>query len=109
MISSQSALEPSWSPYRISKNCTANITKGLAQELIEYGITVNGIGPGPTATKMQGFSEKDTLYTEQNPIKRYTTPEEIAEFSIMLVSNFGKTVVGDTIYMSGGRGLIDLR
>ena len=109
MISSQSALEPSWSPYRISKKCMESITKGLAQTLIRYGIIVNGIGPGPTATKMQGFDTNDTLYTEQNPIKRYTTPEEIAEFALMLVSEYGKTIVGDTIYMSGGRGIIDLR
>ena len=53
IVSSQSALEPSWSPYRLSKLGIAGITRGMAQRLLEHGIIVNAIGPGPTATGMQ--------------------------------------------------------
>lgn len=53
LISSQSALEPSWSPYRLSKLGAEGITKGMAQRLLENGVIVNAIGPGPTATSMQ--------------------------------------------------------
>jgi NAD(P)-dependent dehydrogenase (short-subunit alcohol dehydrogenase family) len=52
IISSQSALEPSWSPYRLSKLGIDGITRGMAQRLLEHGIIVNVIGPGPTATTM---------------------------------------------------------
>ena len=109
MISSQSALEPSWSPYRLSKRGLEGITQGLAQELIKYNIVVNGIGPGPTATNMQDYKDGEIINTELNPIGRYTMPEEVAEYATLLASSLGDTIVGDTIYMSGGRGIIELR
>lgn len=109
MISSQSALEPSWSPYRLSKCGIDGITKGIAQRLLSYGIIVNGIGPGPTATAMQSYVDGDNIYTDLNPIKRYTMPMEVAMYARMLVSDLGNTIVGDTLYMSGGRGIVEIR
>ena len=109
LISSQSALEPAWSPYRLSKHGISEITKGLAQRLLEHNIIVNGIGPGPSATGMQPYEQGGSITTDGNPIGRYTMPEEIAQYAVMLVSELGDTVVGDTLYMSGGRGIIELR
>ncbi len=109
LISSQSALEPSWSPYRLSKLGVSGMVKGLAQVLINNGIIVNGIGPGPTATKMQKSYQDNNIYTQLNPIGRFTMPNEVAEFALMLVSDIGNTIVGDVLYMSGGRGIIEIR
>lgn len=109
IISSQSALEPSWSPYRLSKLGIDGITKGMAQRLLDYGIIVNAIGPGPTNTSMQKDYKEGNLYTPLNPIKRFTTPEEVAQIAKILVSDLGNTVIGQTIYMSGGRGIIEIR
>lgn len=44
-----------------------------------------------------------------DPIKRFTTPEEIAQIAKILVSDLGNTIVGQTIYMSGGRGIVEIR
>ena len=109
IISSQSALEPAWSPYRLSKWGIKGLTAGMAQQLISYGIIVNAIAPGPTATSMQNFKSGESIQTFQNPIERYTTPEEIAQYAKMLCSDLGNTIVGDTLYMSGGRGIIEIR
>ena len=109
IISSQSALEPAWSPYRLSKWGIKGITSGIAQKLLPYGIIVNAIGPGPTATSMQDYREGDNIYTTGNTIERYTMPDEIAEYAKLLVSELGNTIIGDTIYMSGGRGIIEIR
>ena len=109
IISSQSALEPSWSPYRLSKRGIEGITEGMAQRLLEHGIIVNAIGPGPTATSMQKNYDGKNIYTPLNPLQRYTMPQEIAEFAKLMVSGVGDTVVGDTLYMSGGRGIIEIR
>lgn len=109
MISSNRGIEPSWSPYGISKLGINGITKGIAQELIKHDIVVNAIAPGPTATRMQSYEMGESIYTEQNKILRYTMPEEVAEYAVLLVSQLGNTIVGDTIYMSGGRGIIDIR
>lgn len=109
MISSQRGLEPSWSPYSLSKRGLNGLTKGLAQELLKYGIIVNGIAPGPTATNMQLYKSGDSIYTDQTSLERYTMPEEVAEYANLLVSELGNTIIGDIIYMSGGRGIIEIR
>lgn len=109
IISSQSAIEPSWSPYRLSKFGESGLISGFAQVLLPYGIIVNGIGPGPTATGMQDECFDGSIYTKDNPTERYTMPNEIAEYAKLLVSELGNTIIGDTLYMSGGRGIIDKR
>lgn len=109
IISSQSALEPSWSPYRLSKYGIKGITSGMAQRLLEHGIIVNAIGPGPTATSMQPYKDGGSIFTELNPIERYTMPSEVAAYAKLLVSDLGNTIIGDTLYMSGGRGIIEIR
>ena len=110
IISSQSALEPSWSPYRLSKLGIDGIVRGMGQRLLGHGIIVNAIGPGPTATTMQkDYKEGGSIYTPLNPIHRFTMPEEVAQYAKLLVSDLGNTIVGQTIYMSGGRGITEIR
>lgn len=55
-VSSASSVKPSWTPYEISKRAVNGITEGMAHKLIKYGIVVNGIAPGPTATPMMNRS-----------------------------------------------------
>lgn len=109
LISSSRGAEPAWSPYSLSKYAINALTKGLAQVLIEYDIIVNAIAPGPTATTMQDDLINGSIYTSDNALGRYTTPEEIAECAKLLISDLGNTIIGDTIYMSGGRGVFDIR
>ncbi len=109
IITSSLALEPGWSPYRISKSALESMIKGLAQQLLPYGIVVNGIGPGPTATKLLNYKKGDSISTQETTNERYTLPEEIAAFAKLLVSDLGDSAVGQTIYLSGGRGIIDIR
>lgn len=106
IISSERALEPSWSAYRISKRGLAELTEGLAQTLSNYGITVNAIGPGSTATTMVDPLVDGSIFTLDNPLGRYIMPIEIAEVAKYLVSEYGTALNGKTIYMSGGSGII---
>lgn len=107
-ISSASSLRPAWSPYQISKWGITGLTKGLADILIPYGITVNAIAPGPTATPMLNKYDEDNLFHSHNPAGRYAQPEEIAYLAVYLSSTMGDLIVGDTIYISGGGGTISL-
>lgn len=107
LVSSQKALEPSWSPYRLSKLGISGITKGIAQRLAPYGIVVNAIGPGPTATAMVDLGVNGSIYTNENVLKRYIMPEEVAEYALLLVSQLGKLIIGDTIYVTAGEGIIN--
>ena len=106
-VSSVSAIRPANSPYMISKWGLNGLTKGLAKKYIKNGIVVNGIAPGPTATDML-LDDKDNIKNESSPTGRYVTPEEIANMSVILVSDLGRMIVGDTLYMTGGSGNLTL-
>lgn len=107
-ISSSSALRPAWTPYQISKWSVRGLTLGLADSLLPYDITVNALAPGPVVTSMLGMKENDSLFKGDSPAGRYAKPEEIGNMAVILVSDLGKLVVGDTVYMTGGSGTITL-
>ena len=107
-LSSSSALRPAWSPYEMSKWTIKGLTVGLADSLIEHGIVVNAIAPGQTATPMLGVSADGDIDLPTSPIGRYATPDEIANLALILVSDIGNLVVGDTLYATGGSGVISL-
>lgn len=107
-VSSASALRPAWAPYQISKWGVRGFTLGLADTLLPYGIVVNAIAPGPTATPMLGKYVGDSIQALSNPSGRYIMPEEIAQLAVFMVSDFGNMIVGDTFYMTGGGGTITL-
>lgn len=109
IVSSSAGNEPAWSPYRVSKWGLKGITEGMASALVPYGIVVNAIAPGSTATPLLGVEEGDSISAEDNRLGRFAMPEEIAEFAVMLASPMGDMVVGDTLYVSGGRGVCDIR
>lgn len=77
-------------------------TKGLALQLVKYGITVNGICPGPIATEMANMKNPNDLYNGSSPRKRYATPEEIASTIIFLASGVADNMVGTIIVSDGG-------
>lgn len=109
IVSSSAGNEPAWSPYRVSKWGLKGITEGMASALVPHGIVVNAIAPGSTATPLIGVEEGDSISAEDNRLGRFAMPEEIAEFAVMLASPIGDMVVGDTLYVSGGRGVCDIR
>lgn len=107
-ITSASALRPAWGAYQISKWAVRGMTLGVADLLLPYGIIVNAIAPGPTATPMLSKTDTDNIYNASNPSGRYALPEEIADLAVYLVSGAGDYVVGDTFYITGGGGNISL-
>ena len=93
-VGSSSCLRPATSAYTLSK-CLA-----------PYGVTVNGIAPGPTATPMLLKDGQGNITNKGNPIGRYALPEEIANMAVVLVSPMGRTIVGDMVYMTGGAATV---
>lgn len=105
-IASSSSLRPATTPYILSKWGIKGMTIGLAKILIKDGIVVNGLAPGPTATPMLKKNIDDNLYIANNPSERFATPDEIANMAVVLTSSMGRMIVGDTIYMTGGAGIL---
>ena len=104
-IGSSSCLRPANSPYVLSKWGVRAMTLGFAKSLIKHGIVVNGVAPGPASTLMMTDNIND-LSSPHNPSERLVTPKEIADISVVLVSNSSRMIVGDMVYITGGSGLI---
>ena len=109
LISSSRGSEPAWSPYGISKWGLKGLTEGLAQIFIPYGINVNSIAPGSTATGLIGFKEGDSITSEENGMNRLVMPDEVATLAKLLVSDAGKMIDGEVIHIAAGRGTFDIR
>lgn len=105
-ITSSSALRPGISPYIISKWGENSLTLGMAKKYLPYGIIVNGLAPGSTLTPMLKNNSDDDLYLDYSPAKRYAAPEEIGNIATVLVSKMGRMIIGDTVYATGGAGVI---
>jgi NAD(P)-dependent dehydrogenase (short-subunit alcohol dehydrogenase family) len=105
-IASSSSLRPAVSAYTISKWGIRGLTMGLARALAPHGITVNGIAPGQTATPMLKKENRDNINNPTCPLGRWILPEEIANGAVFLVSDMGRAVLGDIVYMTGGAALL---
>ena len=109
LVSSSRGSEPAWSQYGISKWALNGLTQGLAQMLLPHDIIVNAIAPGSTATELIGVKEGDSITITENKVGRLAMPDEIANLAKLLVSPAGDMIVGETVHISGGRGVIDIR
>ena len=105
-VLSSSSLRPGISPYIISKWGERSLTLGLAKKYLPYGIIVNAVAPGSTSTSMVNHGELNDLNCEYTLTERFVAPEEVANIATILVSNIGRMIIGDTIYITGGAGLL---
>lgn len=105
-IASASSVRPADSAYTLSKWGLRGLTLGLAKSLGKKGITVNGIAPGPTATPMMIKKGSTNMSHDRILLGRYIMPEEISNMAVILVSEMGRSIMGDIVYMTGGAGVL---
>lgn len=102
-----------WSPsmgngiYSASKGAIISYAQCLAQELAPRQIRVNCICPAMVWTDLiiqDGVTREDLQEDEKHyPLKRYGTPEDIANLAIYLLSDASSWMTGSSIKISGGR------
>src|SRR5215468_7709214 len=100
---------PTTSTVSTCKAALVHLARILSAELVDRGIRVNTLSPGPTDTAMfgrfpgeeQGEAVKGVLGTN-NPSKRMADPLEIAKLAVYLASDDSAYVVGADFLIDGG-------
>lgn len=98
------------SVYAATKAAVRSFARTLSAELIQRGVRVNAISPGPVETPIyskMGMSEEEIKgFSEQiqqtTPIGRFGTAEELAKVALFLGSDDSSYIVGAEIAVDGG-------
>jgi 3-oxoacyl-[acyl-carrier protein] reductase len=85
--------------YAVSKGALHQITKTFAEALIDRGITVNTVNPGPTDT---GWGLADWDPTARMPLGRWGEPDDAARLIAWLCSDDARWITGQVIDSEGG-------
>jgi NAD(P)-dependent dehydrogenase (short-subunit alcohol dehydrogenase family) len=105
--------------YGMTKTALLAISLGLAATVAATGVTVNAILPGPTASEGVDQFVKDLatagkktpaqieqeFFTTARPsslLKRFETPEEIANLAVFVASNEASAITGASLRVDGG-------
>jgi len=107
---------PNKAAYVAAKHGLAGLTKTVALEVAQCGITVNCVSPGyvwtplvenqiPDTMKARGMTRdqvmNDVLLAAQ-PTKEFVTPEQVAAFGVFLCRDEAKAITGANLTMDGG-------
>ncbi len=90
--------------YSASKAAVIGMTKALAREVAPSGITVNCIAPGVIDTPMNKDFDKETLIalSEETPVGRLGTPEDVARAILFLSDEKSGFITGQILGIDGG-------
>jgi 3-oxoacyl-[acyl-carrier protein] reductase len=91
-------------PYTAAKAGVIGLTRALAKTLGPYGITVNAIAPGPSATQMTDswLAEWSKTFLKQIPLGRVGEPDDIANAALFLASDEAAYITGICLDVNGG-------
>jgi 3-oxoacyl-[acyl-carrier protein] reductase len=97
---------PNLLPYVTSKGALIGLTRALARELGEFGVTVNCISPGAFPTAAERVQGDQATYTrtvlEHQSIKRRGEPQDIANAMFFFASDACGFITGQTLNVDGG-------
>ncbi|WP_026100139.1 SDR family oxidoreductase [Fortiea contorta] len=91
--------------YSSTKGAIVAFTRALSQNLIEKGIRVNAVAPGPIWTPLIPSTfpeEKVATFGKQVPMQRAGQPEEVAPSYVFLASDDASYISGQVLHPNGG-------
>jgi NAD(P)-dependent dehydrogenase (short-subunit alcohol dehydrogenase family) len=94
------------SAYSASKGAISALTRSLALEYAPYGIRVNHLAPGYIDTEMISRFTANPMISKmllnQTPLRRFGTPEDVANAALFLASDESAYVTGAGLAVDGG-------
>jgi gluconate 5-dehydrogenase len=97
---------PNIAPYAASKGAVKMLTKGMAIDWGQYGIQVNGLGPGYFKTELTDALVKNEEFSRwliaRTPSRRWGDVEDLVGAAIFLASEASNFVNGHILYVDGG-------
>lgn len=101
---------PNYAGIGVSKAALEALTRYLAVELADRGITVNAVSAGAVETEIwRAFPEGEAILAavrRRTPGNRLVTPEELAEVVYFLASEAARPIQGQVIVVDGGYSLL---
>ena len=95
--------------YGASKEAIIKWTRSLGKRYGHNGIIINGIAPGATFTPMIArYAHDINQKYERHAIERFIRPDEIAELTFYLMSDYGEIICGHTVVADGGDSMATL-
>ncbi|MGY0488724.1 SDR family oxidoreductase [Streptomyces sp. WG-D5] len=92
--------------YAMTKGAIVTFTQGLAQMLVEDGVRVNAVAPGPVWTPLIPATLPDTAaFGEQAPLGRPAQPAEMAPAYVFLASRHASFITAEIMNATGGTPL----
>lgn len=101
-ICSEMGFRPAANAYGISKWGVRAMTEGIGIALAKYGIVVNGVAPGETATEILRQAENE-IQEINSPRGIQASPDEIAEAVYFMAKS--RNIIGEILVSDGGRRL----
>ena len=93
--------DPASTAYSAAKAAVSGLTKALALEVAEYGITVNAVCPGWIDTGR----DVERIAGLASPMKRAGRPEEVANLVLFLSSYDSSYITGQNVFIDGANNL----
>lgn len=96
---------PTLLDYSSTKGAIVAFTRSLALALVERGIRVNGVAPGPIWTPLIPSTfpgEKVETFGSDTPMRRAGEPEEVAPSYVFLASDDSSYIAGQILHVNGG-------
>lgn len=91
--------------YSATKGAIVSFTRSFSQSIVDQGIRVNAVAPGPIWTPLipSSFSaERVSTFGTDTPMKRAGQPFELAPAYVYLASDDSRYVTGQTLHVNGG-------
>ncbi len=93
-------------PYTASKGAVKMLTKGMAVDWGQYGIQVNGLGPGYFKTELNAALVADVKFSDwliaRTPARRWGELDDLVGAAVFLASDASNFVNGHILYVDGG-------